>query len=341
LAVVLALTSSGFTAEKALPKTISIATHPLGSMFNIIGTAAASVINNHTPIRATVKPMTGPVAWYPLLETKEVDLGVENNWDAEKGYLGESAYEKLSKGKGFPVRLLAITIPNSISLVVASDSGITKISDLKGKRVAGNFPTPSLQAQTEGILANGGLSFADVKVVPVASPPDGVRAVIEGRADASGTATLGMPVIEELNARRGARFLPLDPSPAAVKRTKAKYPGYLTKVAPGPGKTGIDKEMYLWGYDIYLVCREDLPEEVVYEITRALWENYKDFAPVHTLLKDWTPDKFVTKEALIPYHPGAIKFYREKGVWTKEMETLQKELLAKKREKSTKGKGSL
>lgn len=326
---VLALTSLGSVVE-AQPKAVSIGTHPTGSMFNIIGNAAASVVAKNTAIRTTVKPMAGPVAWYPLLPTAEIDLGVVNNWDAEKGYLGQSTYQRLSGGKGFPLRLVAVTIPNSISLVVSANSGITKIAELKGKRVAGNFPTPSLQAQTEAILANGGLSFGDVKIVSVASPPGGVKAVIEGRADASGTATIGMPVIEELNARKGARFLPLEPARDAVKRTNTRYPGYPVKVTPGPGKTGVDKEMYLWGYDIYLVCRAGLAEDSVYQMVKALWENYKELGPVHPLLKGWTPDRFVSKEARIPYHPGAVKFYRERGAWTDEMERVQKELLAQK-----------
>jgi len=326
-ALVLSLPAS---AADAQPKIVSIGTHPVGSMFNIIGTAAATVVVKNTAIKTTVKPMVGPVAWYPLLQTAEIDLGVVNNWDAEKGYLGESTYQRLSDGKGFPLRLVAVTIPNFISLVVSADSGITKISQLKGKRVAGNFPTPSLQAQTEAILANGGLSFVDVKVVPVDSPPTGVRAVTEGRADASGTATIGMPVIEELSARKGARFLPLDSSPEAIKRTNARYAGYPSKVAPGPGKTGVDQEMHLWAYDIYLASRAGLPDDAVYQIAKALWENYKDFAPIHPLLKEWTPERFVSKEARIPYHPGAIKFYKERGAWTDEMDRLQRELLAQK-----------
>lgn len=318
------------SAAEAQPKTVSIGTHPMGSMFNIIGTAAATVVAKNTAIRTTVKPMVGPVGWYPLLLTAEIDLGVVNNWDAEKGYLGGSTYQRLSEGKGFPLRLVAVSIPNFISLVVSADSGITAISQLKGKRVAGSFPTPSLQAQTEAILANGGLSFADVKVIPVDSPPGGVRSVTEGRADASGTATIGMPVTEELNARRGARFLPLDSSPEAIKRTNTRYPGYPARVAPGPGKTGVDKEMYLWGYDIYLVSRAGLPDDAVYQMVKALWENYKEFAPIHPLLKEWTTERFVSKEARIPYHPGAVKFYKEKGSWTSEMEKLQRELLAQK-----------
>lgn len=309
---------------------ISVGTHPTGSFFNVIGTAVAKVIGDHSLMRTTVKPMKGPVAWYPYMERDAIDLGVLNVWDAEKGWLGESVYKKLSRGKGFSTRLVAISISNLGCLVVGKNSEIYKYSDLKGKRVAGNYPTPSLQLQVEAYLANGGLSWDDVVPVSVNSVSEGVRVVIEGRSDASGAAALGMPIINELNAKKGARILPIDSSPDAVIRARKFFPGYLVKVSPGPGKTGIEKEQYLWGYDIYLVCRENLSDNSVYSIVKTLWENNAELGKIHKRLKEWTTDKFVSTEALVPYHPGAIRFYKEKGVWTDKMAKLQEALLKKK-----------
>ena len=328
--MVLAWNVPGSNAQ-GLPSMLHIGTHAVGSFGNIIGTGTATILNKYTPMKATVKAMAGPSAWYPLVVSEEVDLGVANNWDSEKGYLGQSVYEKLSQGKGFPIRLMTIGVAYAGGLVVAADSGIYSYADLRGKRVAGNLPTPSLQLQTEAYVANGGVKWSEVKVIPVSNVAEGVKAVIEGRADCSATITLGMPVINELHAKKGARILPIDPSPEAVKRTKDIYPGYPLKVTPGPGRTGVDKEMYLWGYDIYLVGRQSLSDEAAYQIVRAMWEHYAEMGQIHVLLKEWTPDKYVSKEALIPYHPGAIRFYKEKGVWTTEMEKLQEVLLAKKK----------
>lgn len=328
LALPLVVTDLG-AAEKGT--IINIGTHPVGSFFNTVGTAAAKVISDHTSIRALPKPMAGPVAWFPYMERGDMELGVLNVWDAEKGYLGESTYEKLSNKKGFSARLLAVTVWNSGGVVVAKDSGINNYSDLKGKRVCGNFPTPSLQLQTEAYIANGNVAWKDITPVPVNSVVEGVKMVMEGRADASGTVTLGMSAIEELNAKKGARILLMNPDKDAMARTRKLYPGYPIKVSPGPGNTGIEKEGYLWAYDIYLIVAEKAPDKLVYDVTKALWDNYKDFEKVHALLKDWTPGRFVSKEATVPYHPGAITFYKEKGVWTKEMASLQEELLKKKR----------
>ncbi len=319
-------------AAEKLPTILNIGTHPVGSFFNMVGTAVATVVGKHSSMKTTVKPMAGPAAWYPLLTEDEIDLGVLNNWDAQKGYLGESIYKKLSGGKGFPVRLLAISVNNAIGLVVAGKSGIYKYSDLRGKRVAGNLPTPSLQLQTEALLANGGLSWSDITPIPVSSVVEGVKAVIEGRSDASASCAIGMGITEELAAKKGARILPLDTSAEAIKRTREKFPGYPVKVTPGPGKAGVEKEQYMWAYDIYVIARENLPDEAAYEAVKALWDNHKELGDIHVLLKNWTTDKFVTANAIVPYHPGAIKFYKEKGVWTEEMAKLQESLLAEKKE---------
>lgn len=317
-------------AQEDLPKQVSIGTHSIGSLMNAFGVAAANTINNHTSIQALVKPMTGPVAWFPYMERSDVNLGVLNMWDAEKGYLGESTYEKLSNKKGFSIRLVFSMMPSTIGVVVAKDSPIKTMYDLKGKRMSGNFPTPSFQLQNEALLANVDLTWKDMVPVPAHNPPDGVKKITDGRADASSVA-LGAATIEELNAKKGARFLTLvDTSEEAEARMRKFFSGYISKVQPAPGKTGIEKETYMWSYDFYFIAGEKLSEEAVYVVTKALWENHKEFPAVHKLFEDCVPENFVSEKATIPYHPGAIKFYKEKGVWTADMDKLQKELLAKK-----------
>lgn len=308
---------------------LSIGTHPTGSFFNIVGTAVAKVVSDNSAFATTVKPMKGPVAWLPFVARDSVDLGVLNMWDAEKGWLGESVYKNLSGGKGFPIRLVAISVNNLGCLVVAKNSGIFSYADLKGKRVGGNMPVPSLQLQVEAYLANGGVKWSDVTPVSVNSVKEAVSVVIEGRADASGAAALGMPIIDELDAKKGARLLMFDTSPEALERTREFFPGYPVKVTPGPGKTGVEKDGFLWGYDIYLICRANLPDEKVYEVLKILWDHYLELGNIHARLKAWNHDVFLTDQFIVPYHPGAVKFYKERDVWTDEVDAIQARLLQK------------
>lgn len=320
----------GNVAQTGAQQIVSIGTNPTGSTYHIIGAGITTIVEKYTPIKMKVIPMDAAHAWTPLMVTKQIDLGVASNWNAQKAYLGEALYKNLSKGKGFPIQLMYVSLPNRIGLVVAATSDINKISDLKGKRVAGPIPNEAMQLQTESLLANGGLKWSDIKPVPVKSITDGVKAVIEGRADGASIA-LGTPAVEELQAKKGARFLPIDPSPEAVKRAKNVFPGYPIKVSPGPGMTGIEKEQHAFAVENYIVVRNDLSEDIVYQITKALWEHCSELASFHAGLRSLTTEVFVSKEALVPYHAGAIKLYKEKAAWTKDMEALQKKLLESKK----------
>lgn len=313
---------------EALPSMLAMGTHPIGTLFNALGSGLATVASQNTPIEVKAIATSGPVEWFPMFKTKEMDMGVLNCWDAQMGWLGKVDYEGISEGKGFPVRLLTNGSFALNSAIVAEDSGIKTAQDLKDKRYVGVYTgAAGITAQARAFLANHNLTEADVKIISVPGVNDGIKAIIEKRADVSGSAVTGMAVVEELQATRGARFLNYDPSPEAVKRMQKEFPGYIIEVKPGP--TGVREATFMMAYDIYLVSRTDLSDEAAYTIVKALWEHNEELGPIHPRLKDWNTERFVTERATIPYHPGAIKFYKEKGLWNDKMETLQKELLSK------------
>jgi len=175
-----------------------------------------------------------------------------------------------------------------------------------------------------------GLTEKDVKMVSVPSVGDGIKALMEGRADVAGTAAIGMGIIKELDAGKGARFISLDPSPEAVKRMQEFFPAKAVKVSASKDKTGVVEDTYLMEYEFYLLGRESLSEDVVYNVVKALWEKNSDLGAINKNLLDWTPENFIVDNFTVPYHPGAIKLYKEKGVWNSELDKRQQELLAAK-----------
>ena len=333
----LLLWSRGTTAQQpqqqkgTMPKLLTLATHPVGTLLNTFGTALATVLSKNLPTLVKVMPTTGPTEWLPMIISGEVDFGILNNWDAKNGRHGREEYKAATAGKGSPIYLLCSGTPNFGGVLTSEASGIKKGSDLKGKRVVCIFTgSAGVSGQARANLANFGLTTSDVKVVSVPGVEAGVRAIIEGRADATGSAGLGMATNNELEADKGARYLSFDPSPEAFQRMQEHYPCYKVQVNPGPGMVGIKEPTYLMAYDFYLVGSEKMSPDVAYSLVKTLWEFDKDLAPIHIRLKDWTKDRYVTKTATIPYHPGAVRFYKEVGAWGAEMDSLQKKLLEEK-----------
>lgn len=323
--------SSQTPQQPATPRVLTLATHPVGTLVNSMGTGLATVLSKYLGSEVKVMPTTGPAEWLPMIATGEIDLGVLNNWDAQMGRLGKEDYQATTGGKGAPIYLLTSGTPALNGVVVAEGSGIRQGQDLKGKRYVGTYTgSGGITAQARAALANFGLTPSDVKMISVPGVEAGVRAIIEGRADAAGSTNVGMGVIAELDADKGARYLSFDNSPEAVKRMQEFYPGYLVRVEPGSGLVGIKEPVYLMSYDFYLVGSEKLSEDAAYAIVKTLWEHDSELGAIHARLKDWTKERFVTNRATIPYHPGAIKFYKEVGVWGAEMDSLQTQLLAAK-----------
>lgn len=314
----------------AQAKVINIGTHPVGTFFHLVGNAVGALITKHTDIKAKVMPV-GIGSWMPMMVTGEMDLGVLNSTDARWGYLGIKRYKKISRGKGFPIRLLFTGLCNDVSIVVSGKCPAKKSSELKGLSIAAGFAkAPACQLQTTAVLANGGLTWKDVKLIPVAAPGAAVKAVLEGRADAAGTATTGMPAVEELAAKKGARFISLDPSPEAKARALKIYPDGWFNLVKGGKYAGVDKDTWLLRYEIYIVARKNLPDSLVKKILEVMWDYNNELPSYHKKFKQWHREGYASKKLTIPYHPAAVKFLKSKGLWNEKLEEEQKELLAEK-----------
>jgi TRAP transporter TAXI family solute receptor len=320
---------SGAAAAQDLPKVLNMGTHGVGSLINAMGIGIGKVLTENLGTQVKVQPGAGPTEWLPQTASGEVQLGLLNNYDAQHGRSASGGYEKALQGKGAPILLLTSGTRNWLGPVVSGDSNIKSCKDFKGKRAVVRYTgSAGVTAQGEAVMANCGLSARDFRSVPVAGGPDkGIQAIIDGSADISGSGAVGMGIIAELDARKGARFVSLDPSPQAWARFTKHFPATPRKVEPGPGRVGIKEAVFLAEYPFYLVAAEKLSEQAAYGIVKVLWEKNADLFPLHARLKAWVKEGYVDEAATIPYHPGAIKFYREVGAWSPKMEALQAKLL--------------
>jgi len=275
--------------------------------------------------------MTNEMVWMPLTLTKEIDLGIAGAPAIQDAYQGTFVFEDIaakSGVKGFPIRLVTVGSALRTNVLVRGDNPAQTIQDLKGGKHATFRAGTHFQSYNDAQLANGGLSSDDIIQVPVSNPIESAKAVMEGRAD-SGQLAVGAPIATEAVAKVDARWIPLDPSPEAVKRMREFSPSCYVAEVPGGVHIGVPESQYMFHVDFVFAAREGVSEAAVYELTKALWE-HNDELQGKPALFEWTTDKFLSTVNGIPYHSGAIKFYKEKGLWTTEMEGFQKAVLAKK-----------
>jgi TRAP transporter TAXI family solute receptor len=330
VALVAALLPPGRVEAQPLPRTVSLGTNPAGTVFYALASGFAKVIGGATPLQVSVQPYTGTSTLMPLANSGELDFSVVNAVDMGLAYQGP----KLKVGGKNPfahtpdVRLVMRGAPLLASLLVRKDSPIKTIYEVKGKRVTGEYPAHlAVWFNIYAFLANGGMSWNDVKVVPVPAVNDGVDALVQGRADVSMHA-LNSAKIREAEAAVGVRHLSLDCSPEGVERLKKAVPGYYPRWLKAGEAVAIVGDTCVNAYDIYVLTHKNATEQVVTTVLKAIWDNVDQLPPFHPVFKEWTRDRAVDPGVTLPYHPAAIRFYKERGVWTPPMDEAQKKLLA-------------
>jgi TRAP transporter TAXI family solute receptor len=218
--------------------------------------------------------------------------------------------------------------PLIIGLLVKKDSPLKSVRDIKGKRVTGEYPAhQAVWFNMYGLLASGGLTWKDVNVVPVPAVNDGVDALVQGRAEVTAGA-LNMAKIREADASVGVRHLSIDCSPEGDKRVRQAVPGYYTRLIKAGGAVAVVEDTCTVAYDIYFATHKAASDQLVNAILKATWDNVDKLPPMHPGFKEWTRDRAASADVTMPYHPAAIKFYQEKGIWKKEMDQAQQKLLA-------------
>jgi TRAP transporter TAXI family solute receptor len=325
-----ALTLAALPAAAQLPRQVTLATNPPGTTFYAVASGLAKVVSGHAGVQMVVQPYTGTSTMLPLLNTGEVDFGLVNAVDMGLSYRGPAF--KVGGRNPYPhapnLRLVMRGSPLMVGLLVRKDSPIRTIQDIKGKRMTGEYPAHlAVWYNMFGHLASAGLTWSDVKVVPVPAVNDGVDALVQGRADVSVHA-LNSAKVKEADAAIGLRHVSDDCSPEGERRLRAAVPGYYGRWVKGGSATAVAEDTCLVAYDTYLAAGKALPDAVVEAALKALWEHESELAPVHPMLREWKRDRAVGADVTIPYHPAAIRFFRERGTWTPEMDQVQQKLLA-------------
>jgi len=302
-----------------LPRTTTIGTNQAGTGAHAMGTALAAVGSNHTPISVRVQPHSGPNAWISLLQNGELEFGIINTIDSYMAMTGTGNFGKPSPA----LRVVSGGVfPFFTGIFVRDRSDIKELKDLRGKRVAWDYGGHAAnQTFLNAALEIAGVKPSEVIQVRVSNMADGTQGVTEGRVDATNTG-VGIAIDEEANAREPIRFLSV-PNTEAANKILAKVGA---SVAKAPASAGVKEGANMIGYPLTLSGSTKVSERTVYTLVKAWWEHLGEIQPKHPLLKRWTKETQAITNFTVPYHPGAIRFYKEVGAWTAKHEAQAKEI---------------
>ncbi|MDU9006704.1 TAXI family TRAP transporter solute-binding subunit [Sedimentitalea todarodis] len=274
-----------------------------GSQNYGVNAALAQELSERAGLDASVQSFGGATAFLPLLGSGDLDIAAVVMPDLGDAVRGKGPFEGLAQDQ---LRIIAPLLPSPVALMVAKDSGISSIADLKGRKVAWGLPAQaSLQPYVEGVLANGGLTGDDVTRVPVTSVGAGVAALIDGKVDATLFALRAGKVVEADAALGGIAWLPLDDDPEAVARMQAVAPeAYVLPVSGDAGIVGIGSDTQVMAYDYVLVARAGLDDETVARIAATLRDNADEIAAKYKVLSALTPEA-LGRSYDLPHHPAA------------------------------------
>jgi uncharacterized protein len=311
------------------PEVLSCTTYSVGSTGYATSMGLMEAIKKNEGIKVKVVPAGTDMAKVLPVKKGMMQLSLFTGAGQYYALMGLGDFD--SEGWGpQPIRLVYGCPTGAIAgMMVRGDSGIKTLADLKGKRVTLIPASPGCESLHEGYMAFAGLGWDDVKIVNVSSWGAAWKAVIDGAADTAHCLVNSSKAVELAASPHGIHWLP------APEEDKEGWPKlnelcpYLRpyKATQGAGATP-ENPAQVASYYYGLICYPDLNEETVYKLTKGIWNGYEIYSEMHPSLKRWTQEGALETDAFLsPYHPGAVKFFKEIGVWTDAHEKRQKDLL--------------
>ncbi|HUT50576.1 MAG TPA: TAXI family TRAP transporter solute-binding subunit [Alphaproteobacteria bacterium] len=313
LAGVCAAALIGGTAHS---QTVSIGANPQGSVGYAIGSAVAKVISEHSKLNARAIGYGGSSATLPRVDAGSLEMAAQDVISVLWARAGKGIF----KGKPRPnIRVVTVLTPFRVGLMVGKDTGIKSIQGLKGQAFPTGFTSQRIISLMLGTwLQMAGMTVKDLKGVPTPNFARGIDYYKAGKV-VGGAVAPGSAKVREGNAARPVHYISLPDTPKALEILQRRLPGtYLATVKPARHLAGVDAPTIMLGYDYLLVANAKVPDDVVYRAVKALSANKKALAAAARPLRGFDRNRMVAKNLAAIYHPGAIKFYKEAGLWGKK-----------------------
>lgn len=285
--------------------------------------AVAAIIEKHTPMRGFAEPTKSHVAAMPLFQRGELQFIFVSQAEMYLANRGDEYYESVGPT---PIRVAAAGTEIMFTFFTRPGTGIERLEDLAGKKVMWDTKTSGVfWWAAKHVLDCYGLHDTIVSI-PSPQPLDRAEALKAGRVDAYACSTQ-YQAMEVLASSVGVRLL--DIPPECAERVNAVFPQVYPVICPEGYNGGmVTRDVPVLASSSALHAHADVDGDVVYAVLEAIYDHFDEFRASHPTLADMSLDRAVFLRSTVPYHEGAIRFYRERGVWSDEADVMQARLLA-------------
>jgi uncharacterized protein len=294
---------------------ITIGTGGVTGVYYPTGGAICRLVNKDRAehgIRCSVEATGGSVYNVNTMRQGELDMGVVQS-DVQYNALKGEGEEFQDAGPFEDLRAVFSVHPEPFTVVARADSGIETFDDLKGKRVNVGNPGSGQRSTMEVLMDAKGWTMDDFPLASELKSAEQSQALSDNNVDAI-VFTVGHPngSIQEATTTLDARLIPV--SGPEVDQLVESNPYYSKATIPGGMYRGTDKDIETFGVKATFVSSAAVPDEVVYAVTRAVFENFDDFKKLHPAFANLQKEDMVTEALSAPLHPGAEKYYKEAGL---------------------------
>lgn len=297
------------TAPAKAEQFVNILTGGTSGVYYPLGVALSKIYAENIPeVRTSVQSTKASVENLNLLQAGRGEVAFTLGDSLSHAWEGNTEVgfrEKLDKLRG-----IAAVYPNYIQVVARADSGIETLADLKGKRVSVGAPRSGTELNARAVLAAAGLSYDDLERVEYLPFAESVELVKNRQIDATlQSAGLGVASIRDLAATNDIVVVAI---PEDVV-SQIGDPVYVPTVIPAGTYDGQDKDVPTAAVVNFLVTHDGVDEELGYQLTKQIFENLDDMTAAHAAAQAIDLSK-ATEGMPVTLHPGAERYYREKGV---------------------------
>lgn len=314
LAAMTACQMTDITSALAEEKIITIGTAGVTGVYYPAGGAICRLVNRGRKehgVRCTVESTGGSINNLESVRKGEIDLGVVQSDLLFHAYNGDEVFSGVGADK--KLRVVFSLHSEPFTVIARKDAKINTFDDLKGKRVYIGAPGSGMRATMEDLMNRKGWTnktFADIVDLKASDQP---TALCKGEIDALVYAG-GHPngAVQQITSNCATRLV--DVSGSAIDMMIKEQPFYAYAIIPGGMYLGNERDTRTFGVKAVLVASEDLGEEVVYQLVKAVFDNLDNFKTLHPVFATLDAQHMALDTDIAPLHSGAVKYYKEKGL---------------------------